>query len=98
MATRALSMNRAPVVALWAAVVAQRPGLGEDEALTLDKALAGLSAQAKGRRLGVFKPHDDKAKALEKERGDRFGIEVLGRPVPATSTEEQGIEVGGEND
>ena len=33
-------------------MVAQRLGFDEDEALTLAKAVAGLNAQAKGRRLG----------------------------------------------
>src|SRR5438309_7094531 len=89
MATRSVSINRAPVLTLWAAVVAQRLGFDEDEALTLGKVLAGLNAQAKGRRLGIFKPHEEKAKkAREKERGERFWIEVLGRPVPATNTED----------
>jgi hypothetical protein len=84
MPTNSISINRAPVLTLWAAVVAQRLGLDEDEALTLGKAVAGLNAQAKGRRLGIFKPHEGKAKkAREKERGGRFWIEVLGRPVPA---------------
>ena len=78
-----------PVLTLWAAVVAQRLGFDEDEALTLGKAVAGLNAQAKGRRLGIFKPHEEKAKkAREKERGERFWIEVLGRPVPAMNTED----------
>jgi hypothetical protein len=55
MATRTISINRAPVLTLWAAVVAQRLGFGKDEALTLSKAVAGLNAQAKGRKLGIFK-------------------------------------------
>jgi hypothetical protein len=50
-----ISINRAPVLTLWAAVVAQRLGFAEDEALTLGKAVSGLNAQAKGRRLGIFK-------------------------------------------
>jgi hypothetical protein len=55
----------------------------------LGKAVAGLNAQAKGRRLGIFKPHEEKArKAREKERGERFLIEVCGRPVPAMNTDE----------
>ena len=84
-----LSINRAPVLTLWAAVVAQRLGFDEDEALTLGKAVAGLNAQAKGRRLGIFKPHEEKAKkAREKERGERFLIEVCGRPVPAMNTDD----------
>src|SRR5215469_13702726 len=85
----AISINRAPVLTLWAAVVAQRLGFDEDEALSLGKAVAGLNAQAKGRRLGIFKPHEEKAKkAREKERGERFLIEVCDRPVPAVNTED----------
>ena len=49
MASTTISINRAPVLTLWAAVVAQRLGFAEDEALTLGKAVAGLNAQAKGR-------------------------------------------------
>ena len=86
---KTISINRAPVLTLWAAVVAQRLGFDEDEALTLGKAVAGLNAQAKGRRLGIFKPHEQKPKkAREKERGERFLIEVCGRPVPAMNTDD----------
>ena len=98
MTAPSISINRAPVLTLWAAVVAQRLGFDEDEALTLGKAVAGLNAQAKGRRLGIFKPHEDKAKkAREKERGQRFLIEVLGRPVPATNTDDGIRAVRGKN-
>ncbi len=89
MPARTISINRAPVLTLWAAVVAQRLGFDEDEALTLGKAVAGLNAQAKGRRLGIFKPHEEKpTKARKKERGEVFSIELCGRPVPATNTED----------
>lgn len=83
MAHSTISINRAPVLTLWAAVVSQRLGFSEDEALSLGRAVAGLNAQAKGRRLGIFKPHERKPKeAREKERGERFFIEVCGRTVP----------------
>src|SRR5438034_3464170 len=89
MVTRTISINRAPVLTLWAAIVAQRLGFDEDEALALGKALAGLNAQAKGRRLGIFKPHEEKPKkAREQERGERFWIDLCGRAVPATNTDE----------
>jgi len=89
MAAKTISINRAPVLTLWAAVVAERLGFHEDEALTLGKALAGLNAQAKGRRLGIFKPHEDKPhRARDKKRGEEFWIELCGRPVPATNTDE----------
>ena len=83
-----VAINRAPVLTLWAAVVGRHLGFDEDEGLTLGKALAGLNAQAKGRRLGRFKPHEEKPKkARQKERGRRFWIEVLVRPVPATDAD-----------
>jgi hypothetical protein len=86
MPIRTISINRAPALTLWAAVVAQRFGFDEDEALTLGMAVAGLNAQAKGRRLGIFKPHEDKAKqAREKERGERYWIEALGPYVVDTA-------------
>src|SRR5207244_12617053 len=89
MTSTTLSINRAPVLTLWAAVVAERLGFDEDEALSLAKAVAGLNAQAKGRKLGIFKPHEEKAKkAREKEQGEQFLVEILGRPVPATNTQD----------
>ena len=82
-----ISINRAPVLTLWAAVVAQRLGFRWDESLSLGKALAGLNAQSKGQRLGIFKPHEEKTKAArERERGEQFWIELCGRPVPAKNT------------
>jgi hypothetical protein len=88
MAAKSISINRAPVLTLWAAVVAKRLGFDEDEALTLGRAVAGLNAQAKGRRLAIFKPHEEKpTKARKNERGEEFWIEVCGRPVPAVNTD-----------
>src|SRR5471030_2173053 len=89
MKAKTISINRAPVLTLWAAVVAQRLGFDEDEALTLGKAVAGLNAQSKGRRLGIFKPNEEKPKkARQKEQGERFLIEVCGRPVPAINIDD----------
>ena len=51
-----LRVNRAPVLTLWAAVVAERLGFEPEEALTLGRALAGLTAHEKGVRLGIFEP------------------------------------------
>ena len=65
---------------------------------TLGKAVAGLTAHAKGRRLGICKPHKERAKkGREKERGERFLIEVCGRPVPATNTDDGIWAVRGRN-
>ena len=80
-------INRAPVLTLWASVVAERMGFDKDEALSLGKAVAGLNAQSKGRRLGIFKPVPQEIKkARAKKRGEEFLIEICGRQVPAINT------------
>ena len=55
MASKTVSINRAPVLTLWATVVARRLGFDKDEALSLARAVAGLNAYSKGRRLGLFR-------------------------------------------
>ena len=47
-ATQALRINRAPVLTLWAAVVAERLGMPHETALSVGQALAGITAHAKG--------------------------------------------------
>ena len=56
MATKFIKINRAPVLTLWAAVVAERLGFKRAEALTLGRAVAELNAYAKGVSLGLFQP------------------------------------------
>jgi hypothetical protein len=51
-----ITTNRAPVLTLWASIVAERQGFDRAAGLTLGKAVAGLNAQTKGRRLGIFRP------------------------------------------
>ncbi len=89
MSRREVHINRAPVLTLWAAVVAERLGHDEDAALTLGKAVAGLNAQSKGRRLGIFE------KAEEPEGGrkpkapsttEAGVLPLLGRSVPVART------------
>ena len=87
MAGETITINRAPVLTLWAAVVAERLGFDRAEALTLGKVFAGLNAQGKGRMLGIFRPRDA-GKARQRKRGEEFWIEIMGKPIPATSTED----------
>jgi hypothetical protein len=90
--TSPLSINRAPVLTLWATIVAERLGYEPETALTLGKAVAGLNAQSKGRRLGIFATGKDQAaKAAKKklrEPGKEEMLTLLGRPVPAIHTPE----------
>jgi hypothetical protein len=84
---RKILINRAPVLTLWATAVAERLGFDQDEALSLGKAVAGLTAQSKGRRLGIFRPVPQEVKkARTRKRGEEFLIEICGRQVPAINT------------
>ncbi|UCF35201.1 MAG: hypothetical protein JSV78_07830 [Phycisphaerales bacterium] len=84
-----VTINRAPVLTLWAAVVAEVLGFERDTALTLGKAVAGLNAQAKGRSLGIFRPPKLEGGRPPKKHGlgEEFWIELCGRSVPAKNTE-----------
>jgi len=84
MASKKIKINRAPVLTLWAAVVAERLGYDEKTALTLGKAVAGLNAQSKGRRLGIYEEKSEEEKK-EKQAKPEF-IELLGRDIPAVET------------
>ncbi|MHC4199038.1 MAG: hypothetical protein ACYSU0_03540 [Planctomycetota bacterium] len=84
-----VEINRAPVLTLWGAVVAERLGYDRDAALTLGKAMAGLNAQSKGRRLGIFgepKPPERGGPPKKVGLGEEFWIEICGRPVPGKNT------------
>jgi hypothetical protein len=89
MANRKIKINRAPVLTLWATVVAERLGYEEETALTLGKAVAGLNAQSKGRKLGIYEEKSEEEKQKErkkKEPAKTEFIEILGRGVPAVKT------------
>ncbi len=87
---RVVRINRAPVLTLWGAVVAERLGFDWPEALTLGRALAGLNAYAKGVRLGLFQPTP---KAVRERRragaaGEAITVDLLHRAIPAVQTAE----------
>jgi hypothetical protein len=91
MASKKIKINRAPVLTLWATVVARRLGHDEKTALTLGKAVAGLNAQSKGRKLGIYeeKSEEEKAKESAKKKPVQVEfVEILGRGVPAIETKE----------
>src|ERR1039457_5375215 len=87
----AVTINRAPVLTLWAAVVAEHLGFSHDEALTLGRAVAGLNAYSKGRALGIFKPtpKDVRAQREAKAKAKQvLQVELLHRAVPVVQTPE----------
>ena len=89
-ARQVIMINRAPVLTLWAAVVAECLGFDHDEALTLGRAVAGLNAYTKGVMLGLFQPTPKQLK--EQRQGMRkeetVTVDLLHRAVPARHTDE----------
>ena len=89
MATNTVTINRAPVLTLWGAIVAERLGYEREAALTMGKVLAGLQAQAKGRMLGIYKPAKGPEGGPPKKArlGEDFFVQLCGRGVPVKNTE-----------
>ncbi|MEA3403411.1 MAG: hypothetical protein U9R79_19370 [Armatimonadota bacterium] len=86
MADNVVMINRAPVLTLWGAVVAERLGWDWECALTLGKAMAGLNAQSKGRALGIFGPPKATERGGEPKKtglGEDLWVSLCGRRVPA---------------
>jgi len=83
MAEKLVRTNRAPVLTLWAVVVAERLGYDRKEALTLGKCLAGLNAQSKGQSLGIYQPSPKRGKPSRPagKRGNLF-LPFMGRELP----------------
>jgi hypothetical protein len=83
-------VNRAPVLTLWASVVAERLGFDHDEALTLGRAVAGLNAYSKGVSLGLYEPTPDtERKRRRKARaGETLQVDLLHRAVPVVQMPE----------
>jgi hypothetical protein len=89
MAEKKLLVNRAPVLTLWASVVAERLGYDRQEALTLGQAVAGMNAYSKGRRLGIYSPPEEgeqRERRKTEEPQEIVRVSLLGRDVPARPT------------
>lgn len=85
-----VTINRAPVLTLWAAIVAETLGYEHDTALTLGRCVAGLNAQSKGRMLGIFGPPKRDAREAAPKKvglGEDFWIELCDRGVPVQNTQ-----------
>lgn len=83
-----VEVNRAPVLTLWAAVIAEQLGFDRDEALTLGRAVAGLNAHTKGVALGIFTPAPKEVNERRQtlRDGESLVVDLLRRAVPAVRT------------
>jgi len=94
-----VKINRAPVLTMWAAVVAERLGHTEAEALTLGKALARLNAQSKGRRLGIYapRPKSGTPSGPAEPQTPSASVDLMGRAIPVVRTR-QGVRAADKGD
>ena len=85
---RTITINRAPVLTLWASVVARRLGFARDEALTLGRAVATLSNYGKDVSPLLVRP--TRRAIRERQRklkpGKRVQVDLLQRAVPIMRT------------
>jgi len=83
-------VNRAPVLTLWSAVVAEVLGFEHDEALTLGRAVAGLNAYSKGVSLGLFQPTPKEVKEQRRKmrKEETVTVDLLHCAVLAKHTDE----------
>ena len=83
-------INRAPVLTLWATMVAEVLGFEHDEALTLGRAVAGLNAYSKGVSLGHFQPtpREVKEQRQKMRKEETVTVDLLHRAVSAKHTDE----------
>ena len=85
---KTVTINRAPVLTLWAAVVAERLGYPWGAALTFGRTVAGLNAATKARGLGLAEPRPKpRGKQIKKPAEDVVEVTLLGRTFSAVETD-----------
>jgi hypothetical protein len=85
---RTVTIDRAPVLTLWASVVARRLGFARDEALTLGRAVAGLGTYRQAAAVRLVTPSREGIKQRQRElkAGKRVQVDLLHRAVPVVRT------------
>jgi hypothetical protein len=83
-----VTVNRTPVLTLWASVVAECLGFEPDEALTLGKAV--VTAQSQSQPFGIFTPAPEAVREERAKKAKATGVlrvALLGRVVPVVRTD-----------
>jgi hypothetical protein len=86
----AIVVNRAPVLTLWAAVVAEQLGQPHETALTFGRAVAGSAARVKARSIGREETKTDRDKETPRlrEKHVTAPVMLLGREIRLLPTED----------
>ncbi|GLJ29706.1 hypothetical protein SUGI_0585970 [Cryptomeria japonica] len=83
-----IEINRAPVLTLWVAVVAEREGYSFQEGLSFGKLIAGIFAHSKGRRLGIYEEDEQDKEQRKRKRKQAEKICVFGMKIAAHTIKE----------
>jgi hypothetical protein len=77
---KSIIINRAPVLQLWSACVAQllHPELGWDTCLSIGGAVSSFCAISKGRAIGMIEPKDADGYQQSKKKQNGERVEVMG--------------------
>ncbi|KAL5530672.1 GLN1 [Sanghuangporus sanghuang] len=76
--TKAAVVNRAPVMSVWATIVAERLGFKREEALSIASAYTEMNAISKGVSLGIFEKNKGKGVELVKGESQPY-VDLMGR-------------------
>ncbi|MGG5824000.1 hypothetical protein [Falsiroseomonas sp. HW251] len=76
-----IRVNRAPVLTLWAAVVAEQLGHPPDTALSMASIVAGTAAQAKARRLGIVEQREKTSREKREGAPVEQIVRLLGKDI-----------------
>lgn len=82
-------INRAPVMTLWAAVVAERLGFDRDAAVSIGRVLAGMNAASKAQAIGLYEarePKPERKRRLPEPEQAGEAVGLMGRLVPIVET------------
>ncbi|CAL1700750.1 unnamed protein product [Somion occarium] len=85
---KSVVINRAPIMAAWAFVVAERLGFQREEALSIASVYTEMNAISKGVSLGIY--DERKQKGVEATKGgSQPYVDLMGRRVPLFQTSSQ---------
>lgn len=91
-----IKIDRAPVLTLWAVVVAESLGFDWEEALTLGRAVAGLNSYSKGVSLGLYQPipEAERKRRHKPKEGEVLQLDLLHCARPSVQLPEGLLALG----
>jgi len=83
-----IEINRAPVLTIWAAVVAEGLGFDWEQTMVLGRAVAGLNAYSRGVSLELYwhTPEAERKRRRMPQEGGVLQIDLLHQAVPSVQT------------